>query len=187
MKKNIEMRPVEVIVTFVVALVVGALWGLYVDHKEAEKLDSRIEQLEQEIADQKAAILSGCVTLVDTVVFRSDALTTWQQLQLAIAYTESRFDPTAVGKSNDSGVLQLTPIYISEVNRIAGTSYKICDAFDVEAAVAIFDAMQQHYNPDHDIEQAIRLHNKSPYYKREVLKNMEFIRNMEAVREAVKK
>lgn len=124
--------------------------------------------------------------LVDTITV-PDHLNEWQELILAIAYTESRFNPQAVGKAHDSGVLQLTPIYIREVNRVAGTSYALADAFDIEKAVEIFSRMQEHYNPEHDVEKAIRLHNRSPYYRREVLKNLEFIKQMEDVRETVKK
>lgn len=132
-----------------------------------------------------AVLFDDAAVLVDTL-FITDRLTEWQQMQLAIAYTESRFNPQAVGKANDSGVLQLTPIYIREVNRVAGTSYKLADAFDIEKAAEIFSRMQDHYNPEHDLEKAIQLHNSSPYYRREVLKNLEFIKQMEAVREAVK-
>ena len=63
-------------------------------------------------------------------------------------------------------------------------------------ARGIYDAMlpeperpsqYNNYNPERDIEKAIRLHNKSPYYRKEVLRNMELIRNMEAVRKEVVK
>lgn len=134
-----------------------------------------------------AVLYEEAPTRVDTLVFITDHLTPWQELILAIAYTESRFNPQAVGKAHDSGVLQLTPIYIREVNRVAGTDYQLGDAFDIEKAVEIFSKMQEHYNPEHDLEKAIRLHNRSPYYRREVLKNLEFIKQMEDVREAVKK
>lgn len=136
---------------------------------------------------RETAVLYERPARTDTLVFITDHLTTWQELILAIAYTESRFNPQAVGKAHDSGVLQLTPIYIREVNRVAGTDYELADAFDIEKAVEIFSRMQEHYNPEHDVEKAIRLHNRSPYYRREVLKNLEFIKKMEAVREAVKK
>ena len=116
-----------------------------------------------------------------------DTLSNYQALVMAIAFTESRFNPDAVGKAHDSGVLQLTPIYVKEVNRIAGTDYQLEDAFDIDKAIEIFDAMQAHYNPDQDIELAIRLHNKSPYYRREVLKNLEFIKQMESFRKSLKK
>lgn len=134
-----------------------------------------------------AVLYEEALPRVDTLVFITDHLTPWQEIILAIAYTESRFNPCAVGKDHDTGVLQLTPIYVREANRIAGADYELADAFDIEKSVEIFSIMQDHYNPEHDVEKAIRLHNRSPYYRREVLKNLEFIKKMEAVREAVKK
>lgn len=127
-----------------------------------------------------------CYTRIDTVAV-SMPLDDWQVLQMAIAFTESRFDPDAVGKAHDSGILQLTPIYVAEVNRVAGTDYTIQDAFDIEKALEIFETMQAVKNPTKDIETAIRYHNKAGYYRSTVLRNMAFIRNYEAVRAAVKK
>lgn len=123
---------------------------------------------------------------IDTVAV-SMPLDDWQVLQMAIAFTESRFDPDAVGKAHDSGILQLTPIYVAEVNRVAGTDYTLQDAFDIEKALEIFETMQAVKNPTKDIETAIRYHNKAGYYRSTVLRNMTFIRNYEAVRAAVKK
>lgn len=59
-------------------------------------------------------------------------LTEWGKLILAISFTESRFNPDAVGKAGDSGHMQLVPIYVAEVNRLYGTSYTIEDAFDID-------------------------------------------------------
>jgi hypothetical protein len=36
----------------------------------------------------------------------------------AIAYIESRYDTLALGKDNDEGLLQITPIMVKDVNRI---------------------------------------------------------------------
>ncbi len=155
-----------VVVLVVMILVVGALGELR-NRQDA----GNPEQLEQQLEIQE----------------EPDTLSNYQALVMAIAFTESRFNPDAVGKAHDSGVLQLTPIYVKEVNRIAGTDYQLEDAFDIDKAIEIFDAMQAHYNPDQDIELAIRLHNKSPYYRREVLKNLEFIKQMESFRKSLKK
>lgn len=183
--KHAEITPGEVIAVLIIALGFGALWGAWKDKQLAEA-EAREATILRESCDN--AVLVGDVpTRTDTLVFITDNLTPWQELILAIAYTESRFNTQAVGKAHDSGVLQLTPIYIREVNRVAGTSYALADAFDIEKAVEIFSRMQERYNPEHDLEKAIRLHNRSPYYRREVLKNLEFIKKMEAVREAVKK
>ena len=114
-------------------------------------------------------------------------LTDWQVLQLAIAYTESRFNPAAVGKAQDSGILQITPIYVAEVNRIAGTDYVLQDAFDPVKSLEMWDLMQAHYNEGRDLERAIALHNRAPQYRAAVLQNMEWIRRYEAFREQLKR
>lgn len=116
-----------------------------------------------------------------------DTLTEWQMLTLAIMLTESRFNPDAVGTAQDSGILQLRPVYIREVNRVAGTDYAPEDAFDPDKAVEIFNTMQQFKNPGRDLELAVYYHNKSPLYLNKVLENLELIRRYEAARKTIKR
>lgn len=136
-------------------------------------------------------LLAGCVRTqivevpVPYPVEVRDTLSEWQQLTLAIAYTESKFNADAVGKAEDSGLLQIRPIYVREVNRISGSDYSPEDAFDIRKSLEMYELMQDHYNKDRDMDKAIRLHNKSDAYRREVLKNLDFIRRFEAVRAAV--
>jgi len=114
-----------------------------------------------------------------------DTLTEWQQLQLALILTESKGDATAVGKNNDYGILQITPIFVAEANRISGMAYTHEDAFDIDKSLQMFSIVHDYYNPDHDIAKAIKVHNpgSSGYAYRQ---NLELIRNMEAARKAVK-
>lgn len=115
------------------------------------------------------------------------SLSEWEQLQLAIAYTESKFNPAAVGAAQDCGIMQITPIYIAELNRITGAeNYTLADAFDIHKTLEMFEVMQAKHNPAHDRDQAIKYHNRSPYYKAEVLRNLELIKRYEAVRAALK-
>ena len=114
-----------------------------------------------------------------------DDLTDWQLLTLAICWTESKRNPAAVGNAGDRGILQITPIYVAEVNRIAGTGYQPEDAHDTAAALQMFDTLQAHYNPERDIETAIRYHNRGAAYRRAVLDNYELLRRYEAARKAV--
>ena len=111
-----------------------------------------------------------------------EELSEWDQLILAIAYTESKFRPDAVGSSNDSGCLQLVPIYVAEVNRLYGTSYTIEDAFDIGKSLEMYELMQAAKNPSRDLNTAIYYHNKSEAYRQVVLRNLELIRNYEAIR-----
>lgn len=109
-------------------------------------------------------------------------LSDFDKLTLAIALTESRFHADAVGSAGDSGVLQLLPCYVAEVNRLYGTEYTIQDAFDIDKSLAIFRALQAHYNPTKDLDKAIYYHNKSAAYKRAVMENYELVCRYEAVR-----
>ena len=115
-----------------------------------------------------------------------DELSEWDMLILAISFTESRFRPDAVGKAGDSGHLQLLPVYVDEVNRVSGTEYTINDAFDIDKSLEMFNLLQDYYNKNHDIEEAIRHHNKSPQYRKAVLENLEMIRRYEKIRSRVK-
>lgn len=126
--------------------------------------------------------MSGTVT--DNVkVTVPDTLSDWNTLQLAIAMTESEFNPNAVGKTNDYGIYQITPIYVKEVNRLLGSQvYTHNQAFDIEKSVEMFNIMQSFKNPNQDIETAIYFHNKAPWYKKKVLRNYETVKRYETLR-----
>lgn len=129
---------------------------------------------------QKSSDLEPAV--VDSQV---DTLSDWQVLEMAIAFTESRFREDAIGKADDTGVLQIRPIYVEEVNRLTGRDYTIADAFNADMSLEMFNLMQDARNPGRDIDEAIRLHNKSPYYRKVVLENMELIRRAEEMRRKI--
>ena len=112
-------------------------------------------------------------------------LSEWQELILAIAYTESRFKDDAVGKANDSGQLQITEPYVREVNRLYKTDYTLADAFDFGKSLEMYDLMQRAYNPDRDLNEAIKHHNRSAYYRATVLENLELVRRYEATRKQI--
>lgn len=114
-------------------------------------------------------------------------LTAWQELQMAICLTESRFNPAAVGAAGDRGIMQITPIYVEEANRLAGTNYTPADAHDIGKTLEMFEIIQSVYNPTHDRDLAIRYHNRSAAYKATVLRNLELVHRYEVVRKSVKK
>ena len=110
------------------------------------------------------------------------ALTDFDKITLAIALTESRFQPDAVGKDDDLGILQIRPVFVEEANRVSGSNFRHEDAFDIDSSLAMFNAIQSHYNAEHDLDKAIRLHNKADWYRARVLENYELICRMEIVR-----
>ena len=118
-----------------------------------------------------------------------NTLSEWEIMKLAIVKTESEFNPLAVGKSEDWGIFQITPIYVKEVNRILGEEkYSHEDAFNPEKSMAMFTIMQNHHNPENDIDRAIASHNPtaSSAYSVKVRKNMEWVRNYEEIRNNAK-
>lgn len=124
----------------------------------------------------------------ESAEMKKDTLSDYQILQLALIYTESEGNPLAVGKNNDLGCLQITPVYVDEVRRITkDTSYCHTDAFNPEKALEMFSVVQDYHNPNHDIDAAIRLHNKAPWYGKKVLGNVAKIKAYEEYRQLVKK
>lgn len=121
------------------------------------------------------------------VEIEKDSVDSWMFLQLAIAMTESEFDPDAVGASKDYGIYQITPIYVAEVNRLLGSEvYQHSDSFDIQKSVEMFNILQSFKNPNHDIDLAIYYHNKAPWYKKRVLQNYQFVLRYEQLRQVLK-
>ena len=117
----------------------------------------------------------------------SRELSDWDRLTLAIALTESHCNPAAAGTAEDVGILQITPIYAREASRISGTEYCHADARDIDKALAMYEIVQGHYNPDRDQAEAIRRHNPGagPGYAAEVRRNLQLVERYEAVRAAI--
>lgn len=94
----------------------------------------------------------------------------WDRMIDALIKVESGGKSTAVNpKTGASGILQIMPIYVKDANRISGRNYTLEDRFDPDKSLEMFCIIQNHYNPDHDIEKAIRSHNPGAgdwYYDR---------------------
>lgn len=103
---------------------------------------------------------------VDTV----EVVSEWDSLISALIHVESNGNDNAINPtSGASGCLQLMPIFVDEVNRVALTSYTYDDRFDREKSIEMFNEYQAHYNPERDIHEAIRRHNPTAgewYYNR---------------------
>lgn len=103
----------------------------------------------------------------------------WQLLIKALIHVESRGNSNAVGKCDDVGVLQITPIYLQEVNRICREErYTLSDRYDSLASVEMFEIYQNHHNSTKDIMRAIQLHNPraSHRYADSVMKTIDRLR-----------
>ena len=115
-------------------------------------------------------------------------LSEWETTQLALILTESQMDSLAVGNANDLGILQITPIFVDEVNRLVGKDqFTHQDALSPEKSLQMLAIYQSHKNPTHDTDKAIQLHNpKGGYaYARKVKKNIARVKTYEHYRTLV--
>ena len=135
----------------------------------------------------RASMPSTSDTVVYEIVPREDSLTEWELFTLALIGVESTFDSTALSDKDARGFLQLTSVWVDEVNRLCGTSYRYEDAWRTESAVELYERMQDHKNPGRDLETAIRLHNPRAgrWYARRIYREMEKVRAYEKVRKVL--
>lgn len=96
---------------------------------------------------------------IDYIIPTKPVISDWDIFVKALIEVESSNNQYAVGKSNDVGILQITPIYVKEVNRISGKSFTLEDRLSIDKSMEMFNIMQDHYNPSRDINKAIKLHN----------------------------
>lgn len=102
----------------------------------------------------------------------------WDIFIQALIQVESEGKEDAVGTKNDVGILQITPIFVKDVNRILGEKrYTLSCRTDKRKSLEMFEILQNHYNPDKDIDKAIKLHNSkaSQSYRTKIMKQMEII------------
>ena len=101
----------------------------------------------------------------------------WELFYEAVCWVESRNNPSAFGKHNDCGVIQITPIYCKEANRILGYDcFTHEDAFCPIKSREMFDVVQGYHNPGKDILKGIRVQNKADFYRERVLKAFELLK-----------
>jgi hypothetical protein len=96
----------------------------------------------------------------------------WNPVIDAIIQVESEGNARAVDKSGKScGIIQITPILVRDCNRIQklrGSSrrYTMDDRFSVKKSKEMFLLFQSFYNPQNNVEQAIRSWNGGMNYTR---------------------
>lgn len=92
----------------------------------------------------------------------------WGRVLKAIAYVESNGNPRAVS-GDQVGLLQIRPIMVKDCNRILekrGSSkrYSLRDRYNPVKSREMFILYQSHYNPNGNVERAIRLWNGGSGY-----------------------
>lgn len=94
-------------------------------------------------------------------------------------FVEALIQVESEGKTNDVGILQITPIYVKDVNRILGEErYTLAERADTEKSLEMFEILQSHYNPSKSIDKAIKLHNPGAgqSYRIKIMNQMELIK-----------
>ena len=132
---------------------------------------------------------------IKEVYVEGEELDEWTILTMAIMKTESEFDPSRIGATQDVGIMQFTPVGIEEVNRILRLEgkeeeYSHLDAFDIKKTIEMFNIIQGYHNKEQNISKAIHQHNPggaSIGYGKKVYDNIRFIKRMEEARKELVK
>jgi len=93
----------------------------------------------------------------------------WTRVINAIAIVESNNNPRAVGGGGSVGLLQITPVLVRDCNNILAKQkstkrYSLSDRLSAQKSKEMFVLIQEYYNPEHNIEKAIRMWNGGPRY-----------------------
>ena len=88
----------------------------------------------------------------------------WNTFITALAWVESRWNDNAESPKQAVGYLQLTPIIVKDANRIVGhEEFSLDSRNDREQSIEIFNIIMDNYNPQHDMQYALKIWN--PYAK----------------------
>ena len=92
----------------------------------------------------------------------------WNPVMDAIIQVESEGNPNAVS-GNSVGAMQITPILVKDCNQIlkkqeSKKRYTMADRYSVAKSKEMFLLIQKYYNPENNIEKAIRLWNGGVKY-----------------------
>jgi predicted GH43/DUF377 family glycosyl hydrolase len=108
--------------------------------------------------------------LVLTASAQTNQMYDWSKIMNAIIQVESQGNAKAHNANGDCvGILQITPILVKQCNiwlkdQKSSKRYTLKDRYDVEKSKEMFIMIQEHYNPSHNVEKAIRLWNGGPNY-----------------------
>ena len=95
----------------------------------------------------------------------TDSVFSWDKVINAISKVESGGNAKAHNKNGDcAGVLQIVPILVKECNQILKSKkskkrYTMSDRYNVKKSKEMFVLLQEHFNPEHNIEKAIKCWN----------------------------
>ena len=125
---------------------------------------------------KRAVLSSMALFLVSLTASAEDSIWTsfkklsfdWDPVMDAIIQVESDGNPRAVS-GNSVGVMQITPVLVKECNDIlkkqkSNKRYTLDDRYSVEKSKEMFLLIQKYFNPENNIEKAIRSWNGGMKY-----------------------
>lgn len=95
----------------------------------------------------------------------------WERVMNAIIKVESGGNPKAHNPIGDCcGILQITPVLVKECNNLlkekkSKKRYTLRDRYDVQKSKEMFVLTQEHFNPEMNVEKAIKQWNCGFYEK----------------------
>lgn len=106
--------------------------------------------------------MSICIAFsIGTSAATADLETKWESVIKAISFVESTGRANAVSPCGKYvGYLQISKILVRQCNIIAGyEKYNYDDRYSIDKSIDMFIEYQERYNPERNIEKAIRLWN----------------------------
>ena len=85
----------------------------------------------------------------------------WELMYRSICEVESENNKQAIN-GDAVGIIQIRPVYVQDLNRIYNASYSLEDRLCPVKSREMFELFQSHYNPERNIEKAIKLHILGP-------------------------
>ena len=114
-------------------------------------------------------ILMCMLALPFSVMTQEKKAYDWNPIMDAIIQVESRGNAKAHNPNGDcAGILQIVPILVKECNQILAKRkskkrYTLGDRYNVSKSKEMFILLQEHFNPEHTVEKAIRCWNSGFY------------------------
>ncbi len=115
-----------------------------------------------------ALLLVSTTVSAESHAYKSKSGFNWNPVMEAIIQVESEGNPNAVS-GNSVGVMQITPILVKDCNQIlkkkkSKKRYTMTDRYSVAKSKEMFLLIQNYYNPEKNLEKAIRLWNGGVKY-----------------------
>lgn len=157
------------ILTLMIIVIISIAWmmGIYIKAAENNIKELKLKNQNLELKLEK-----------ESYIMKKDSLLI---LAIAMINVESNFNTNAcLERTNAAGLLQITPIYVKEVNKYSKIKFTLEDRFDPIKNLEMFMIFNKKHNPNYNLERAIFLHNPraDSNYKIKILKQFNTINSI---------